>query len=206
MQSDTVKDNIKDIQKDSFLSDRKSFIILKIERIAIASYLVTDFLFNDEPLKWKIRSTAAEIVTTRLSQLIDPLSRLSTLFSIAAEARLGSAKNFSTLAGECETLKSTLIDEEGKVVSIGALERLNKEDRATTPLYKGHKKELGSRADAILSILKERGESSIGAVAAQLPTVSEKTVQRELTALVERGVVEKRGERRWSRYRIPGSN
>lgn len=202
MQSDIVKDNMKDIQKDVNMSDRKSFIIPKTERIAIASYLVTDFLSNEEPLKWKIRAAAADIVISRPSQLIDPLSRLSNLFSIASEARLGSTKNFSILAGECEILKSSLIEEEGKSVNISAVERLNKEDRATPHLDKRHKKELGSRADAILTILKERGESSIGDIAAQVPTVSEKTVQRELILLVESGAVEKLGERRWSRYRI----
>jgi len=34
--------------------------------------------------------------------------------------------------------------------------------------------------------------------------VSEKTIQRELQALVATGAVKKEGERRWTRYSLPG--
>jgi len=202
MQSDNIKDSIKDIQKDGLLTDRRSFITLKVERIAIAAYQVTDFLPHDEPLKWKIRSTATEMVIARVSQVFDPLSRLSILFSIAVEARLGSRMNFSILMGECEVIKSALMEEEKKMIKDGEpLPLPSKDSRGHT-----NKREPGSRADTILAILKEMGESSIGAISAQLLSVSEKTVQRELISLVEMGAVKRVGERRWSTYQLVKSD
>lgn len=61
-----------------------------------------------------------------------------------------------------------------------------------------------SRQDLILSFIKKIGkEVSIKDIALS-PTIApfygEKTIQRELVDLVERGVIRKRGERRWSRY------
>jgi len=189
MQSDNIKDSIKDIQKDYLLSDRKSFITLKVERIAIAAYRVTDFLAQEEPLKWKIRSVATEMVLARVSQIAEPLSRLSRLFSVAIDSQIGSSMNFSILSKECSSLSSLLIEEDKEIIK-----------KEIVP--KGHTGELGSRADTILGILKATGESSISSIAAQLPSVSEKTVQRELITLVERGVVNRVGERRWSKYKL----
>lgn len=57
-----------------------------------------------------------------------------------------------------------------------------------------------SRKETILGIVKPGNVYSLGDVAAALPQVSEKTVQRDLLSLVEQGVLKKTGERRWSRY------
>lgn len=61
-----------------------------------------------------------------------------------------------------------------------------------------------ARREEILSVLKKRGESSLKDIFDGMVSLgrnySEKTLQRELSALVEEGVVRKKGERRWSRY------
>jgi hypothetical protein len=61
-----------------------------------------------------------------------------------------------------------------------------------------------NRQDLILSFIKKTGrEVSIKDIV-QAPSIApfygEKTIQRELVDLVERGVLRKKGERRWSRY------
>lgn len=206
MQSDNVKDSIKDIQKDELLSDRKSFIVLKIERIVIAAYRVTDFLPNDEPLKLKIRSIASEMVISRPSRIPDLLSNISALFTIAREAQIGSSMNFSILLQECELTRVSLINEEKVLIKREYPEPPLSRAVATPSHTRKQSQESGSRAEKILQILKERGESSIGAIAGELPSVSEKTVQRELITLVDNGVVNRVGERRWSRYRIAESD
>lgn len=58
----------------------------------------------------------------------------------------------------------------------------------------------GDRREAVLSVIKEKGEASIKDISTRFRDVSEKTIQRELAALVQSGVVGKRGERRWSVY------
>lgn len=59
-----------------------------------------------------------------------------------------------------------------------------------------------SRSQAILAVVKTKGVVSIRDVADVVTGCSEKTIQRELLALVEKGVIKKEGERRWSTYRL----
>lgn len=61
-------------------------------------------------------------------------------------------------------------------------------------------KESGSRRDQIVSIVKDKGEVSIKDISESFSDCSEKTIQREINALIEEGVLSKTGDRRWSRY------
>lgn len=56
------------------------------------------------------------------------------------------------------------------------------------------------RAELILSYLKSKKSASIKDIAGVIRNCSEKTIQRELTFLIERGLVRRMGERRWSQY------
>ena len=58
------------------------------------------------------------------------------------------------------------------------------------------------RQKQILDYLKGKGWLSIKDIADTLPNFSSKTVQRELLELVDKGLLKKRGERRWSRYSL----
>lgn len=58
------------------------------------------------------------------------------------------------------------------------------------------------REAAVLAIIREKGQASIKDISTRFREVSEKTIQRELTSLVQQGRVVKRGERRWSTYSV----
>jgi hypothetical protein len=62
------------------------------------------------------------------------------------------------------------------------------------------------RQEAILKLVREKKEVNIKDILA-VNTISsgasEKTIQRELLRLVAAGVLQKQGERRWSRYSLP---
>ncbi|MCC2630720.1 MAG: seg [Candidatus Paceibacter sp.] len=60
----------------------------------------------------------------------------------------------------------------------------------------------GHRREAILALLRERSNLTVKDFTDVVPQFSEKTIQRELLALVEEGVVRKEGERRWSTYSL----
>ena len=62
--------------------------------------------------------------------------------------------------------------------------------------------EKSERQTLILSTISTRGESSIKDLTGVIKGCSEKTIQRELIALVDSGSLLKTGERRWSRYSI----
>lgn len=74
-------------------------------------------------------------------------------------------------------------------------------------LNKGHeslqhpdKGQLSDRSRLILEVVKEKGAVSIRDIASAISGCSEKTIQRELVALIERGLIKREGERRWSTY------
>lgn len=58
------------------------------------------------------------------------------------------------------------------------------------------------RRDSILALLQDKPELSIKDIKAVITDCSEKTIQRELVAMVNEGVLKKTGERRWSKYSL----
>lgn len=56
------------------------------------------------------------------------------------------------------------------------------------------------RRSVILGLLQEKERISVKDVAEKITSCSEKTLQRELLAMVEQGLLVKEGERRWSTY------
>jgi len=60
------------------------------------------------------------------------------------------------------------------------------------------------RRKAILDFVSKATKVSVRDLAAVIGDVSEKTLQRELVALVTEGVLKKEGDRRWSTYSLAG--
>jgi len=58
------------------------------------------------------------------------------------------------------------------------------------------------RRERIKTILEAKGEATIKDISEIVTDVSEKTIQRELNAMIEEGIVKRQGERRWSRYSL----
>ena len=58
----------------------------------------------------------------------------------------------------------------------------------------------GSRKEAILSIIRVKGQVYIKDISTTIRDVSEKTIQRELASLVAGGVLVRTGKRRWTSY------
>ena len=58
------------------------------------------------------------------------------------------------------------------------------------------------RRERIKTILEAKKEATIKDISEIITDVSEKTIQRELNALIEENIVKREGERRWSRYSL----
>ena len=88
----------------------------------------------------------------------------------------------------------------------GASLRLGKESLADKikDIDKGHKKteniKQKERMSLILDFVRKSGGVSIKEIAAVIKGCSEKTIQRELGTLIQKGYIERKGERRWSIY------
>ncbi len=62
--------------------------------------------------------------------------------------------------------------------------------------------QLTDRAERIKTVLEAKPNATIRDIADIITDVSEKTIQRELNSLIEKGQVKRDGERRWSRYSV----
>jgi len=60
--------------------------------------------------------------------------------------------------------------------------------------------QLVDRSARIKTVLEAKPEATIKDIAEVITDVSEKTIQRELNSLIEKGQVIRQGERRWSKY------
>ena len=58
------------------------------------------------------------------------------------------------------------------------------------------------RQGIILDIIKSKKEVMIKDISSHIKDCSEKTIQRELLAMVDAGVLKKLGEKRWSKYSL----
>lgn len=63
-------------------------------------------------------------------------------------------------------------------------------------------KNIKDRKDLIISIIKKKKEITVKDLSKVITDCSEKTLQRELVAMVNKNVLKKEGERRWSRYSL----
>jgi hypothetical protein len=59
-----------------------------------------------------------------------------------------------------------------------------------------------SRRNTLLKLTKDKGSVSIKECVSVINDCSEKTIQRELTALVDQKILKKTGDKRWSRYSL----
>jgi hypothetical protein len=62
--------------------------------------------------------------------------------------------------------------------------------------------QLTDRAERIKTVLEAKPQATIKDIAEIITDVSEKTIQRELNSLIEKGQVHREGERRWSKYSV----
>lgn len=270
----------KDINQAGLISQKNStgveaFSITlskKCERLATAIYLVTSFLSDTEPLKFRLRALSLDFVkdaavikaggvateTTVLDALRGNIGETLALLELAFIAGLISEMNFTILKREYKSLRDTVdikkasresrtdtilgdtffgtsfhseeraldkvvlpkvtptqneapvsfrmsdrkkIEPTLRVKNLVSGSMRDKSEsvvsgRATTDIAKE------SRRTRILKLIKDNREVAIKDIVAYFPDLSEKTIQRELVAMSDSGVLKKSGERRWSRYSV----
>lgn len=265
-----------------------SNITQKPERIASALYLITGFFSDQEPIKWKIRALAGDLVTLSMSlisqmfkereaarlEIRSIILEVMGLTLVAKNAGLISDPNFNLLSEELSRYLENLgfpsgfegengapvlsqsffatEDKTPKLESRRPEQFTDKKEVQNLPhkpenisdikqdLSQGHKiekkgllddytmpansyskqlepreqkerplKEFGavsvkknSRQSVIIGLLKRKKEIMIKDVSPLISGCSEKTIQRELLAMVQAGILRKTGEKRWSKYSL----
>jgi hypothetical protein len=231
----------------------------KPEKIASALYLITSFFLDQEPVKWKLRSLASDLVSLGVSlysslfkereaarmETRSVVLEMVSLLAVTKNAGLISEANHSLLnqellkylenlgfpAGLREEngvpvlsqnffaseekepkpienhepflIKNKIHEEPVSYLPSLPKQEVQKEEREK-PL-----KEFGavsvkknSRQSIIIGLLKRKKEVMIKDISPLISGCSEKTIQRELMAMVQAGILRKTGEKRWSRYSL----
>ena len=156
------------------------------------------------------------------------LLSLSSLLSIARTSNLLSPMNADLISREAHLLLEEVATYEEPRISFDAIPSLAELAKSTprreaaapkaearkpaaaaqTPsVPKGHlsdSPQKQGRREAVLSILRSKGPSHIKDISMLIRDVSEKTIQRELQALVDERRVTKEGKRRWTKYTLAG--
>lgn len=123
------KDNMKETKDNS--SGRGSFylyVFLKTEKLTSALYMVTEFITDSDPLKWKLRTLALDLLSEAgavkdkteyfgaagLSRLVARLRDIISLLSIAYSSRSVSQMNCEILEREYAALAEQIEERAGK--------------------------------------------------------------------------------------------
>lgn len=193
-----------------------SDITNKPEKLASAIYLITSFFDGKEPLKWRLRTLSTDLISERVKDKSSIATEILTLFSIAKTAGLVSEMNYDILVRELSKLEHGA----EKLLELMFSREMVADDRI---LPEPHRDEFikdktdgkpplkkfgavsvkkNSRQNIIITLLKRKKEVMIKDVSPLISGCSEKTIQRELSAMVQAGILRKVGEKRWSRYSL----
>jgi DNA-binding transcriptional ArsR family regulator len=203
---------------------RKVYIYKKAERLASALYLIAPAFRDSVSLKSRAEDiglmlmAAASLPPRELREALSgQLLALSSVLSMARAGGLLSPMNVDLILHEVHALLAEVASYEEpqltlmEAPTLATLAKHTSSERIpAAPLVgkaprrprEAHQGQITSRQDTILSLIKEKGTVSIKDISLIVRGVSEKTIQRELQALVETGRVSKRGQRRWSTYSL----
>lgn len=197
------------------------FCYLKTEKIA--HVLVTLMGSVSEKRAGELLHRAAELpqnIAYLAAGDTDAAVVLADIFALLSQIRIAASEGFfnkesaSILCKEYEVVAERLLTgshpspfvatEDLRIAPLSELEtvlpapRLHIKDIKDT--QKMSNRNQSERMSLILTFIQKNKQASIKEIAGVVKGCSEKTIQRELGALIEQGLVRKVGERRWSVY------
>ena len=204
-----------------------SFIKSRLEKLATAVFMVTNYIDSTEPLRTNLRKLVLDIISERqddLNDLSDRVDRVLSVIKIGNTVGLISETSAQILISEFEKLKNSLeINLPDTLKSIFEIPDVQRRETPppNLPLTKGEVPKParpaggaegvipplirgrlvgGQYHQKILDFIKEKGSVSVKDVATVVTDCSEKTIQRELAFLVDQSVLHRVGQKRWARY------
>ena len=234
----------------SFMEEKIHEIEIKDIHVTAGLYRVTEFLSDDEPLKWILRKDSLLLLDYIAKTNKEDLNEASHLFEKALSTVTGITKkltifqvggvitrtNFQVLEEQYAWIKKSLefllsmMYKEDACISkqnvVGDLRPESSRGSAKSSRYMDftfdhtkensdgepgsadirkreteHSSSINERQENLLSFLGGRGFLSLREIAAFYErSVSNKTIQRDLTELLSRGLIKSVGEKRWKKY------
>jgi len=156
---------------------------------------------------------------SNLLVLTSKLLLLNGYITVAVSSELMAPAYGSIISSEVTSLISAVADYSGSTERAGGnriqareADTFQTQKSATTPKRQAQRADglkdnslgpiIKDRKEAIAEILKEKGQVSIKDISDVIKNVSEKSIQRDLQAMIEKGQVIRQGERRWSVYSL----
>jgi len=261
-QKDKSKKPLKDTpDTDVVLAEDASFgyIAKKLEKLATAVHLITNFFEDDEPLRRSLRQKTLSLVSdvythkrnfntqsidTVALNLDSDLKETLSMLQVAEMSGYVSDMNFAILKREIENLREMLPDQHSSTPTPRLSDAFFKTDGRLSPASLAWseddpdrdtkadvstKESTQSNTDArvqsaatdtvsdaddteespktkrqktILGLFEDADEITISDVKEVIDGYSSKTLQRDLSALVDKGILEKHGKRRWTSYTL----
>ena len=213
-----------------FSNQYHTFLVRKTERLASALYVITGFMPQDEPLRNRLRVCALSLITqssnpdelshSGAGKFINHCAEIGTILETAQSGGLVSHMNAKLICDEYAALATFARNHHTEIVERGGnVESVTIPEPQGLPIPQRHLKKspLGfsnsqktsnfeskgqqsDRKTSILNLFKDKDTISIKDAVASIQGCSEKTIQRDLLAMVRAGVLIKKGERRWSTY------
>jgi hypothetical protein len=213
-----------------FKNEHHSFVVLKSEKLASALYMVTGFIPENDPLRTQLRTCALDLVSCATDRekgrgaahehFGSRCLEIGSMLSLAERAGLVSPMNAQILCDEYASLGAFVQSNHGQVFNDGVqveaglsgaaparigthgqVKKTVNPPKRTSFKKTEQDKRHNDRRQKILSLFNRKERINVKDAAAAVEGCSEKTIQRELTAMVDEGVLFKEGERRWSTYR-----
>lgn len=185
----------------SFREDKEDLDVKKSQMYSVSADLISQL--NVASVSGMISRMNASVISKELNLLSEKIEKMSSDES----ANPVFSKTFFDISEDQKTAKSPAYQHSSvRNFSVSTektgdshLSNSNSEDIAkrTKPAVRDKK---NRRQRQILKLIKEKGEISVKDATQAVSGYSEKTLQRELSALVEEGVLKKEGKRRWTKY------
>ena len=203
--------------------------------LTLKAYKISGLLPKKEPLRLKIRETAAEILGNcrRLETaeacnrakarqpeedlliiIKQDLEALDSYFEIARWQNWTSFFDILKVKEEYGIVRAVLEEKLNKLSEEPIVEKrlvpLAKlmEERVNSFKTKENAKEkpLNLRSKKIIELLKERGRLQVWEVSEAMPDVSKRTLRRDFVDLLEQGMIERIGEKNNTFYRLKAAD
>jgi hypothetical protein len=113
---------------------------------------------------------------------------------------VGQHKNPKTKPDQKEIIKDTSTVQVAPIKKVSFIKDTPKP--VTRPVAREQEESKEDREEKVLHVIRDKGVVSIKDITSVIFEVSEKTIQRTLQALIDKGQIKKEGERRWAKYRL----
>jgi len=154
-------------------------------------YRLTLLFPKKEPLRYKIREVADDILVKPQEK---DLENINSFFEVAKSQDWVSPDQILAIQKEYDNLRRGLKEEKENpsIVRNVALQEVREEPQNS----------LIERQEKILAFLRENGRVQVGQLVQMFPEVTKRTLRRDFEYMLQKGLVERIGERNDTFYQI----